>query len=40
MLIFGALLAVGLVLTGLDKTLEAALLDLMPYWLLRLTTRF
>lgn len=35
------LLAVGLlVLTGLDKTLEAALLDLMPDRLLRLTTRF
>lgn len=36
-----ALLAVGLlVLTGLDKALETALIELMPDWLLGLTTRF
>jgi len=35
------LFAVGLlVLTGLDRELEAALIGLMPDWLLRLTTRF
>ena len=38
----GALLiAIGLiVLSGLDKQLEAALLDVMPDWLVQLTTRF
>lgn len=38
----GALLiAIGLiVVSGLDKRLEAALLDLMPDWLVQLTTRF
>lgn len=36
-----SLLSIGaLVLTGLDKVLEAALLDLMPVWLIDLTTRF
>lgn len=39
---FGAtLLLVGLlVLTGLDKTMEAAALEIMPDWLVTLTTRF
>ena len=38
----GARLAIlgGLILTGLDKQLEAALLDASPYWLVALTTRF
>ncbi|MBM3346379.1 MAG: cytochrome c biogenesis protein CcdA, partial [Betaproteobacteria bacterium] len=37
----GLLLAIGLaVLSGLDKQAEAALLDVMPDWLARLTTRF
>ncbi len=37
----GSLLLVGLlVLTGLDKALEAWLLDLAPAWLIGLTTRF
>ncbi len=41
-MIFGAvLLAAGLlVLTGLDKRVEAALVDLSPAWLTELTTRF
>ncbi len=35
----GALVAVGvLILTGLDKRLEASLLDFAPEWLIRLTT--
>jgi hypothetical protein len=35
----GALVAVGvLILTGLDKRLEASLLDIAPDWLIRLTT--
>ncbi|TCT07677.1 cytochrome c biogenesis CcdA family protein [Aquabacter spiritensis] len=35
------LLAVGLlILTGLDKRIEAGLVDLSPAWLTRLTTRF
>ena len=35
------LVAVGLlVLTGLDKTLETRLTDVMPEWLLELTTRY
>jgi hypothetical protein len=37
----GGLLLVGvLVLSGLDKWLEVALLDLTPAWLVDLTTRF
>jgi cytochrome c biogenesis protein CcdA len=37
----GALVAVGvLILTGLDKRLEAILLDLAPDWLVRVTTSF
>jgi cytochrome c biogenesis protein CcdA len=37
----GSLLVVGvLVLTGLDKALEAWLLGLAPTWLVGLTTRF
>jgi cytochrome c biogenesis protein CcdA len=37
----GALVAVGvLILTGLDKHLEAILLDLAPDWLVRVTTSF
>lgn len=36
----GLVLVGVLVFTGLDKTLEAALLGLMPDWLLHLTTRF
>lgn len=41
-MIFGAiLLAAGLlVLTGLDKRVEAALIDISPDWLTELTTRF
>ncbi len=41
-MIFGAiLLAAGLlVLTGLDKRVEAALIDVSPDWLTELTTRF
>ena len=41
-MIFGAiLLAAGLlVLTGLDKHVEAALIDVSPDWLTELTTRF
>jgi ABC-type lipoprotein release transport system permease subunit len=35
------LVAIGLfVLSGLDKQLEGALLDVMPDWLVLLTTRF
>lgn len=39
---FGAMLLLvgGLVLTGADKLLEAALLNVMPEWLITLTTRF
>ncbi|GAB5389421.1 MAG: cytochrome c biogenesis CcdA family protein [Alphaproteobacteria bacterium] len=37
----GSLLLVGVMLiTGLDKQLEAALLDIMPLWLVDFTTRF
>jgi cytochrome c-type biogenesis protein len=40
-LLGAVLLAVGLlVLTGLDKAAEAALVDRMPDWLTQLTTRF
>ncbi len=41
-MIFGAiLLAAGLlVLTGLDKRVEAALIDISPDWLTELATRF
>lgn len=40
--VMGALLVVValMVLSGLDKQAEAALLDLMPDWLVQLTTRF
>jgi sulfite exporter TauE/SafE len=39
---FGTILTlVGLaILTGVDKRVEAALLDLMPAWLITFTTRF
>jgi cytochrome c-type biogenesis protein len=39
---FGGLLVLtgAFVLTGLDKTLEAALVGVAPEWLLGLTTRF
>ncbi len=41
MLLGGALVLIGLaVLTGLDKTIEAALVAASPDWLTRLTTRF
>jgi len=37
----GLLIAIGsLVVTGLDKRLEAALVDFSPVWLTTLTTRF
>jgi cytochrome c biogenesis protein CcdA len=37
----GALVVVGaLILTGIDKRLEASLLDIAPDWLIRLTTSF
>jgi cytochrome c biogenesis protein CcdA len=40
--VMGALLVVValMVLSGLDKQAEAALLDLMPDWLVQLTTRY
>jgi cytochrome c biogenesis protein CcdA len=41
-LLFGALfISIGvMILTGYDKVLEAALLDIMPEWLINLTTQF
>lgn len=41
-LVLGALLVViaALVITGFDKTLEAAILDVAPEWLVSLTTRY
>jgi len=40
--VFGAMLVLvgALVLTGADKLIEAALLNLMPDWLIAITTRF
>lgn len=40
--LFGSMLVLvgAMILTGLDKVLEAWLLDIMPFWLIEFTTRF